>query len=537
VGDADPLHKPGNPHTHWSTDNVGEAVPGVMSPLGWSLWESVSDRGLRQLSYALGIFDRREYLGPASSEDPIIQVFYGRIAMSMDWLGLVGDRMPGTTGPQAIEGMLGRVPESMSFHPTRRRYPMIAWKLPLAAFRAPREIGALAAATETWWRREVISIPGAHETRTRATLVDAAGRFGNIMTVHAIGLFAAITPLIQLLTNLVERTGVGDVGTLSGTGGAEMKMVADIWRASRNELTTAQLVAAHGYHGPLEGEISSRVWREDNAPLEHLIATYREQDESSSPIAREAAAHERLPRLQRELLHALPTVQRPAARVVLRYAARTIPMRGVGKASFLQAFDVMRACARRLGELMAADGRLDTPGDVFFLTLDELTGSSPGNAKDLIARRKSIQSKYQGMSLPASWRGTPDVTRRAPREDDDVAIAGIGASSGTAEGPVRVVTDPSFADIEPGAVLVSHTTDPSWASVMFVSKALVVDLGGMLSHAAVVARELGIPCVVNTRTGTARLRDGDRVRVDGATGTVEIIERAPAVTVTVKPGM
>jgi phosphohistidine swiveling domain-containing protein len=527
VGNADPLHKPGNPQTHWSTDNVGEAVPGVVSPLGWSIWESVSDRGLRQLSYSLGIFDRREYRGPAPGEDPIIQVFYGRIAMSMEWLGLVGDRMPGTTGSKAIEGMLGRVPETMSFHPTRRRYPVVAWKLPLAAFRAPREIRGLAPTTDAWWRRQVATIPGAHEGRARTTLVDAAGRFGHVMTVHAIGLFAAITPLIQMLTQLVERTGVGDVGTLSGTGGAEMKMVEDIWRASRNDLTMAQVVAAHGYHGPREGEISSRVWREDSGPLEHLIATYRGQGESESPINRDAEAREHLPRMQQELLHALPAVQRPAARLLLRHAARTIPLRGVGKASFLQAFDVMRACSRRLGELMAADGRLDESDDVYYLTLDELTGLLPADAKELVADRKAVRSEYESMWLPASWRGTPDATGHAPHEDDTAAvITGIGASSGTAEGAVRVVTDPSFTDIEPGAVLVSHTTDPSWASVMFVSKALVVDTGGMLSHAAVVARELGIPCVVNTRTATDRLNDGDHVRVNGSNGTVEILSRA-----------
>jgi pyruvate,water dikinase len=91
---------------------------------------------------------------------------------------------------------------------------------------------------------------------------------------------------------------------------------------------------------------------------------------------------------------------------------------------------------------------------------------------------------------------------------------------------VRVVHDPSFTEVEDGEVLVTPTTDPSWASIMFVSAALVVDIGGTLSHAAVVARELGIPCVVNTRNGSRVLRTGDRVRVDGAAGTVEVLERA-----------
>jgi pyruvate,water dikinase len=102
-------------------------------------------------------------------------------------------------------------------------------------------------------------------------------------------------------------------------------------------------------------------------------------------------------------------------------------------------------------------------------------------------------------------------------------LTGIGVSAGVVEGIVRVVTDPGFADVEPGEVLVAPTTDPSWASIMFVSTALVVDIGGALSHAAVVARELGVPCVVNTRSGTKALRTGDRVRVDGGKGTVEVL--------------
>jgi pyruvate,water dikinase len=105
-------------------------------------------------------------------------------------------------------------------------------------------------------------------------------------------------------------------------------------------------------------------------------------------------------------------------------------------------------------------------------------------------------------------------------------VEGVGVSAGVVEGLVRVVTDPSFDDVEPDEVLVAPTTDPSWASIMFVSSALVVDIGGPLSHAAVVARELGVPCVVNTRSGSRVLRTGDRVRVDGTTGRVEILERA-----------
>jgi rifampicin phosphotransferase len=90
---------------------------------------------------------------------------------------------------------------------------------------------------------------------------------------------------------------------------------------------------------------------------------------------------------------------------------------------------------------------------------------------------------------------------------------------------VRVLESSDTTDFAPDEVLVAPTTDPSWSSIMFVSAALVVDIGGALSHASMVARELGIPAVVNTGDGTRRLRTGDRVRVDGTRGTVEVLER------------
>jgi pyruvate,water dikinase len=227
------------------------------------------------------------------------------------------------------------------------------------------------------------------------------------------------------------------------------------------------------------------------------------------------------------VLAALPSYQRPAVKRLLRYAAKSIPLRGVGKASFLQAYDVARAGAGRLGELLAADARLEEPDDVFYLTLDELLApATPANAKELVAVRRATREEYRAMRLPASWRGTPEPETAPDAEDRTTAITGVAASSGVVEGVVRVVTDPSFAEVEPGEVLVSHSTDPSWASIMFVSAALVVDIGGVISHAAVVARELGIPCVVNTRCGTDVLNNGDLVRVDGTKGTVEILQRA-----------
>ena len=102
-----------------------------------------------------------------------------------------------------------------------------------------------------------------------------------------------------------------------------------------------------------------------------------------------------------------------------------------------------------------------------------------------------------------------------------------GPSAGVAEQVVYVMQDPTEADnLEGGEVLVAHTTDPSWAPAMYLASALVVDIGGLMSHAAIVARELGVPCVMGTKNGTRSLRTGDTVRVDGESGEVLVLDRA-----------
>jgi pyruvate,water dikinase len=166
---------------------------------------------------------------------------------------------------------------------------------------------------------------------------------------------------------------------------------------------------------------------------------------------------------------------------------------------------------------------------VFYLTVADIVGGVPDGAQDLVMRRRERRTEYQRLELPTWWRGTPEPTVVSESESEatgDALLSGIGAGSGIVEGPVRVVHDPAVVEIEPGEILVASTTDPSWASIMFVSSALVVDIGSVLSHAAVVARELGLPCVVNTGNGTRVLRDGDLVRVDGSAGTVQLIKRA-----------
>ena len=335
-------------------------------------------------------------------------------------------------------------------------------------------------------------------------------------------------PLYEAATAIAARWG-GDASVLTGPpGGAEMAVVADIWAMSRNRLELDVFLKRHGFHGPAEGELSSKIWREDPAPLLAMVQAYRAKDESQNPARLESERRRRHASAERTVLAAAPPAIRPALRGVLRLIRTLLPMRGVAKRSFLQAFDVARATSRRLGELWAAEGYLDAPEDIFYLTYEELLVGPPPDARELIAQRRARHAVYREVELPPDWRGGATEILNAGGEGCaiDADITGIGVSAGVVEGRARVMATPDFTLVEPGEILVAPTTDPSWSSIMFIAAGLVVDIGGALSHAAVVAREMGQPCIVNTRTGTRKISTGDRIRIDGGTGVVTILDSA-----------
>jgi pyruvate,water dikinase len=191
--------------------------------------------------------------------------------------------------------------------------------------------------------------------------------------------------------------------------------------------------------------------------------------------------------------------------------------------AFLQYLDVARAASRRIGELLAADGVLADSTDVLMLHRDEIAGGRVDRA--VIEFRRERFEAHRGVEVPSYWQGDPPAESAAARAPVAVGdtLSGLGVSPGVVEGTVRVVTDPAEAELESGDILVAHTTDPSWASVMFLADGLIIDIGGQLSHAAVVAREMGIPCVVAVDHASATLRSGGRVRIDGRAGTVQLL--------------
>jgi phosphohistidine swiveling domain-containing protein len=162
--------------------------------------------------------------------------------------------------------------------------------------------------------------------------------------------------------------------------------------------------------------------------------------------------------------------------------------------------------------------------DAFYLTFDELF-SPPSDAAETVGRRRRDRSRLSALRMPAVFSGT-----WAPEEQATVRalpgerIEGAGASPGRAKGTVRIVTAETAHELEPGEVLVARVTDVGYTPVFANAAAVVTDVGGIMSHAAVVAREFAIPAVTDTATATARLGDGMLVEIDGTAGTVTVLE-------------
>jgi pyruvate,water dikinase len=528
VTTPNPIHGTSAPTASWSTVNLSEAVPGPVTPLGWSVWSPAGELGGRVPFYAMGAIPKSLLALPSRSEDWILNVFYGRVALRVDFMCEMGDLVPGTSGEALGNQVFGFVPDSFVSSPSRHRYPIIAAKFPPAFLRVPSLIRRTRAETEPWWKAEVARTASLDLAGARGQLQAGIDRFTTNLSRQATAIVCGIQVVYDQLSLLATKAGVDQAALMSGHGShEETAIIEDLWAVSRDRLTLPQFVARHGYHGPFEGELSGVSWREDPAPLHNVVAGYRSMGEDAAPAAAEAARAIARRQAEAQLMASLPRTGQAQARLVLRLAGRYLPLRGVGKVAFLQSLDVARAAARRIGVLLADDSVLAEPDDVFYLTAPEILGPPPADAKDLVAERREIREGYRKLRLPTFWTGEPvyeliedlDATAAGTTR----TLTGVGVCAGVACGPARVVTDPALADMEPGDILVAHTTDPSWASLMFMASALVVDIGGQLSHAAVVARELGIPCVMNTLDGTRAFRDGDRLRVDGAAGTVEII--------------
>jgi phosphohistidine swiveling domain-containing protein len=289
----------------------------------------------------------------------------------------------------------------------------------------------------------------------------------------------------------------------------------------QREMTS--FLALYGHRAIAEIDLGVKRWSEDPKHLLGAIANYlRLGDEAIAPDVQFARGAREAEAMIRTLASRLHGPQRIVLRFLLGRARLLSGLREQPKFQIMRVFALGHALIAPVGADLADRGLLDTADDVFFLNLPELRRAFAGeDLRKTVAEHREVYRREQGRRhIPRVLLsdGT-DAETELPAATDG-GIRGTPASPGIARGIARVILTPVGARLEPGEVLVAPSTDPGWTPLFLTAGALVMEMGGMMSHGAVVAREYGIPAVVGVPDATGRIATGEHVTVDGSAGTV-----------------
>jgi pyruvate,water dikinase len=283
-------------------------------------------------------------------------------------------------------------------------------------------------------------------------------------------------------------------------------------------------LAAHGDRAVREAELATPRWREDpQVPLAMLAAALKTSD-AGTEIQRKSARD----RGEYELAEAerrLSLVEMSLVRLLIARSQRFARLRERTRAWVTRVLGMLRTIALEIDRrLVRGDPDLGS-GAVFFCTYDELLavlGAGRSNVTELVRMRRAEFARDERRPDPSvSFVGSPPSVVLPPAPG--VTLRGLPASGGVVEGRARVLSPAGHdsARLAPGEVLIARTTDVGLSPLFLVAAAVVTELGGPLSHAALVAREYGVPAVVNVPGVTTVVKTGDLVRVDGDRGVVE----------------
>jgi pyruvate,water dikinase len=489
----------------WTHVNFAETMPRPASPLGWSLMEYMADRAMLK---GLRLKNNVGYR--------LFEFLFGRVYWNIT--PLFGSRLLYRLFSHSMESLapsvkadVDRMFEEGSIRPkplwTGEQKLILGLQLALA-------LPLIVLSGVPWllcYRRMARRLDEL-EVRLRRTLPlkaylessaeDIRRRYLPVfqLAVLFFGLYSKVAPTL-LRMSLVEALELAGGEEPDKTTQADLSLL-ELAGKSPEEFPAAlqRHLERFGHRGPKEQDIVHP--RLADSP--RLVDTLMKNLKNASFDRRD----ERKRRIQ-EKLRALPGWRRLLAEPFRRLAARYSRYREDGKHYLMLVFHQVRQKVLNLGL-----------NDVFFYTIDEiLKGQLPP-----IEKRKADWIRYEHVRAPLVVTSDGRVCMgRASVESRDV-LRGDPASPGVVTGRVRVILDPAVdARLEPGDILVAPHTDPGWTPLFLTAAALITEVGGIISHGAVVARELGVPAVVNVRDATRLLKDGQRVTVDGTRGEVLLL--------------
>ncbi|MCV7400920.1 NAD(P)H-binding protein [Mycobacterium fragae] len=531
--------------------NLSEALPGPFSPSS----ASVTVRGLRAAGAITAARLRPGGLIQREIATRTIGVFAHRLYGGLTSAHFMAETVPFVKPATVISN-------SQFFGPSLAGLPVFGdQRLPRESGRAPRQLRTIRNLGVFGVNLAGLSVGSARDTRDFIADVDRLEHLGGGDLSHlddnrllslillardhvvhgwvlASGSFMAFAALSLILRGLGGRNITPAVGP-DLVSAQPLNTVYGLVDAAKRDLNVTRLLqepgdrldvlsaqapefhaAVHaalaliGHRGPAEVEMRSNSYADDPELLIRMVA------KSLSAPTRPESHHPRIP-LQ--------------ARPVAAVAAHQIRDREVRRDRMVRAIWLLRNLLREYGRRLAESGVLQSADDVFYLLVDELD-AIPSDVTELVARRREEQRRLAGFVPPAVFSGTwQAVTALATVLTAGETLQGLGVCGGRVRGRVRIVWPDTIDDLEPGEILVAEVTDVGYTAAFSYAAAVVTDLGGPMSHAAVVAREFGIPCVVDAQGATRRLPPGALVEVDGGSGEIQVLELAAADTSAARP--
>jgi rifampicin phosphotransferase len=517
----------------WTNTNVGEAIPDVMTPATWSMVQVF-------LTDAMATASIPPYVGYGRIGGRI----YLNLSVTMTLSAAVG--VSEKRYRSLTEEVFGKLPADLEIPPVKaRRRDIIRAVLPMGVHvlrEARRDVKVLdaylAAHTALCDRRRT-------EIAAVATPVELADLWIEVLSpeFHRVSWMLSAATRSSGASFITTRKRlqqlVGDAAANALTAGlraqagqlASLGLLDGLDQLAAGEIDRESFNRRYGHRGPHEFEISVPRPGEDPDWIDRQLA---ERAESATSYHDLLAAQEQKRNAAWAELEQRHPVQAKILHHQLRGWAKISRDRERARSEVIRYFWVLRAYALRAGELTGLGD------DIFFLDKAEIVRVLHGEtiSPKLIKQRRAAYQAYSALPpYPALIRGTfnpyvwaadpnrrPDLFIEGSVNEADVAVRGFPGSAGVVEARVRVLNDAADgAALQPGEVLVTTITNVGWTPLFPRAAAVITDVGAPLSHAAIVARELGIPAVVGCGNATMRLRTGDLVRVDGTAGTVEVL--------------
>jgi len=547
--------------------NVGEVLPNVVSPLTGSLALRSAARGQERWATEYGMASAAQLTDSDNVMTPIIGGYmYGNVSlarlMAVRAPGMkpadIDEQLYGITGappyvPQkgdrnlfASVRMARKLGRSLLRPSTEEnaavRTEIAAWRatLPPIADASNDELVDVIRSIDRWFERMMylllVAGGGAGMSRSVLERVLEPLREPGLANVVTAGLgtveSAQPAQVLWLLGRMVRHDPMLTAVFDEGTDGLNARLATD--EAAADFLAAfGTFLADHGARGPNEWELASPTWGTDPDIALAAIDRLRHAPDERDPIA----AERRLAAARVAAVARVRSRLRGPKRALFMRAVRGVeiygPEREATKAAFMRAVEPARHAvfelARRLG--VSRD-------EITMVTLDELAAfvNDPPSFAAAIEERRQRRDVLQARIPPFWFEGaipSPDTwpLRSEQRRHDPTerVLSGMGVCPGVASGRARVLFDPADPrELEPGDVLVAPLTDPAWTPLFLAVAAVVVDVGAQQSHAAIIARELGIPAVVSVDGASRTIADGTWLTVDGTNGTVTVHAAAPS---------